>query len=163
MSIITDPFFGGAERKAAKAERVELRKGQDIIKQGKARARGDLTTIFPQAGESLRGGFQGALDVFGQALPQQAQAFQGGNIEAQQTLVNSLPQLQNAILGNPVNFGGFNASQQQLPNLGFANQQLPERAVNTQPAVNTQRLNFMPDKFDGLNFGKFGFQGRGIR
>lgn len=162
MTGITDPFFGGAERKAAKAERVELRKSQELLRQGKERAEDSTRELFPQARDSLRGGFQGALDVFGQALPQQAQAFQGGNLQAQQTLINSLPQIQNAILGGPVNFGGFQPAQQHLPDFGFAQQNLAPQINSTVP-VNNPLVRTRPTKFNDFEFGRFGSSGRGRR
>ena len=63
--------------------------------------RQDVLAAFPKAQEARRQGFQGALDVFGQSIPQQLQAFQGGNVGAQQALLGGLPQQQNAILGLP--------------------------------------------------------------
>ena len=79
-----------------------------------------------QAGQAAQQGFQGALNVFGQALPQQAQAFQGGNVAAQQQLLAGLPQIQNAILGGNVDLSGLQPFQAQQPTFDFAQQQIPQ-------------------------------------
>ena len=89
-----------------------------------AQARGDLFKLFPAAQQNAQRGYQGALDVFSQALPQQAQQFQAGNVAAQNQLIAGMPQYQNAILGAPVDYSQFQATQLEQPNFDFANQQL---------------------------------------
>ena len=89
-----------------------------------AQARGDLFKLFPAAQQNTQQGYQGALDVFNQALPQQANAFQAGNVAAQNQLLAGMPQYQNAILGAPVDYSQFQATQLEQPNFDFANQQL---------------------------------------
>lgn len=135
MTIIKDTFFGGAEKKASQAQVKSLEEGQRLTSEGKAAAEADLNRLFPQAGQALQSGFQGALDVFGQSLPQQTQAFQAGNVAAQNTLLASLPQFRNAILGQPVDFSGFQAFEGATPNFGFANQQIQAQNQPIQPQV----------------------------
>tara|TARA_R110000803_G_scaffold170266_2_gene233301 strand:+ start:603 stop:1166 length:564 start_codon:yes stop_codon:yes gene_type:complete len=89
-----------------------------------AQARGDLFKLFPAAQENSQRGYQGALDVFKQALPQQANTFQAGNVAAQNQLLAGMPQYQNAILGAPVDYSQFQATQLEQPSFDFANQQL---------------------------------------
>jgi hypothetical protein len=89
-----------------------------------AQARGDLFNLFPAAQENAQRGYQGALDVFKQALPQQANTFQSGNVAAQNQLLSGMPQFQNAILGAPVDYSQFQATQLEQPSFDFANQQL---------------------------------------
>lgn len=95
------------------------------------RARQELTDIFPAAIQNQRQGFQGALDIFGQSLPQQSQALTQGSMNAQQTLAASLPQFQNAILGGQVDFSAFQPRAVSA-DFGFAQQQLPEMV---QPSI----------------------------
>lgn len=76
---------------------------QQFIEDQVEQARGDLFKLFPQAQESRRLGAQAGLDLFGEVIPQQLEAFQGGNVAAQQQLIQGLPQFQNAILGQPTN------------------------------------------------------------
>jgi hypothetical protein len=109
-------------------------------------ARGDLFKLFPAAQQNTQQGYQGALDVFSQALPQQAQTFQDGNVAAQNQLLAGLPQFQNAILGNPVDNSQFQATRLQQPNFDFANQQLqsfnPFAPQPMQQGSNTQLTQF---------------------
>ena len=129
MSIIKDTFFGGAEKKAAKAQQKGIESGIQATKEGTAQARKDIGQLFPQARQDLQQGFQGALDVFGQSLPAQTQAFQQGNVNAQNTLLAGLPQFQNAILGGQLDFSQL---QPQSVNVdtGFFQQQLPTTSVD---------------------------------
>ncbi len=126
MTFIKDTFFGGAEKKAGQAEAAAAEQGQEFVRAGVEQARGDVTRLFPEARQDIQQSFQGALDVFGQALPAQTQAFQQGNIGAQQQILAGLPQFQNAILGGQVDFSQLQPFEQQLPDLGFFQQQLPQ-------------------------------------
>ncbi len=96
------------------------------------RAREDLARLFPQAQQSAQQGFQGALDVFGQSLPAQTDAFQQGNVGAQQAILSGLPQIQNALFGNQVDLSQMQPFQVQQPDLGFFNQTLPQFAPTNQ-------------------------------
>lgn len=89
-----------------------------------AQARLDVNRLFPEARQSADLGFQGALDVFGQSVPSQANVFQQGNVGAQQQILAGLPQMQNAILGGNVDLSGLQPVNLQA-DLGFVNQQLP--------------------------------------
>jgi len=125
MSIITDTFFGGAEKKAAKSQQQGIEKGIQATERATREAREAAIPLFGQARQDLQQGFQGALDVFGQSLPAQVQAFQGGNVGAQEQLLSGLPQFQNAILGGQVDFSQLQPTQVQTPDLGFFQQRLP--------------------------------------
>ena len=125
MSIIKDTFFGGAEKKAAKAQQKGIERGIQATEQAAQQARQDLFKLFPAAQQNVQQGFQGALDVFGQSLPAQTQAFQQGNVGAQQTLLAGLPQMQNALLGGQVDFSQLQPQQVQV-DTGFFQQQLPQ-------------------------------------
>lgn len=125
MSIIKDTFFGGAEKKAAKAQQKGIEKGIQATQAATRQARGDLMQLFPAAQQNLQQGFQGALDVFGQSIPAQTQALQQGNVGAQQQLLAGLPQIQNALLGGQIDFNQLQPVNVQ-PDLGFTQQQLPE-------------------------------------
>lgn len=144
MSFIKDTFFGGAEKKAAKAQTQALEQGQAFTREGVEQARQDLFNLFPAAQQNLQQGFQGALDVFGQSLPAQTNVFQQGNVGAQQQLLAGLPQFQNAILGNQVDFSALQPTQLQTPDLGFFQQQLPQFANPFAPAPQQNTLTDSP-------------------
>lgn len=97
---------------------------QSSVQDAAMRARIDVNRLFPEARQSADLGFQGALDVFGQSVPSQANVFQQGNVGAQQQILAGLPQMQNAILGGNVDLSGLQPVSLQ-PDLSFMSQQLP--------------------------------------
>ena len=123
---LTGDLFGdvtGEEQAAAQArENLESR---EFIERQAEQARGDVLKLFPAAEEARQLGTQGALDIFGQTIPQQLDVFQRGNVGAQQTLTQGLPQILAALRGTPIDL-----SQLQPQTLAFdpsfAQQQLPQ-------------------------------------
>lgn len=141
MSIITDTFFGGAEKDAARAQQAGIEAGIDATTAATAQARKDIGELFPQARQDLQQGFQGALDVFQSVVPQQSDFFQQGNISAQNAILAGLPQQQAAILGGQVDLSALQPSQQFTPDFGFLNQNIMPAPVVEQPdQVNTPSL-----------------------
>ena len=108
-------------------------KASEQLNQSTAKAREDLFKLFPASQQNTQQGYQGALDVFNQSLPQQAGVFQAGNVAAQNQLLAGMPQFQNAILGAPVDYSQFQATQLQQPDMNFANQQLQSVDPFAQP------------------------------
>lgn len=128
LDFLLDPsdIFGGQASKRA----VESQENQNAAEQAlrlrlAEEARDDIFKLFPAAEESRNLGFQGALDVFGQTIPQQLGALQQGNVQAQEALIGGLPQFQNAILGQQVDFSQFQPQQVDF-STDFAQQTLPE-------------------------------------
>ena len=100
-------------------------------------------------------GFQGAMDLFGQTIPQQAQTLQQGNIGAQEQLLQGLGLSQNALLGGQVDLNRLQPTQIST-DLGFAQQQLPNYsdpyAPVTQAGVpDTGNPNFTGPSIDWSN------------
>lgn len=96
--------------KASDRAQESTERAQDLLKESRDRARQDVLRIFPEAMQAQTQGFQRAQDFLaGQVLPNQAQAFQTGNMQAQETLLAGLPQIQNAILGGNVDLSGLQA------------------------------------------------------
>ena len=149
MSIIKDTFFGGAEKKAAKAQTKGIERGIQATERATREAKAAAIPLFGQARQDIQQGFQGALDVFGQSLPAQVQAFQGGNVGAQEQLLAGLPLFQNAILGGQVDFSQLQPTQVQTPDLGFFQQQLPSTVQAQQPEQFNPLANagFSPSEF----------------
>ena len=124
MSFITDTFFGGAEKKAAKAQQAGIERGIQATQAATRRAESQALPLFGQAREDIQQGFQGALDVFGNIVPQQSDFFQRGNIGAQQAILAGLPQQQAAILGGQIDLSALQPSQQFQPDFSFLNQNI---------------------------------------
>lgn len=95
------------------------------IRESSEAARAAAIPLFGAAEQNALAGIQAALGTFGQTIPEQARLSQAGNVQAQQQLLAGLPQIQNAILGNQVDFGALQPTQLQQPNFDIFNQQLP--------------------------------------
>lgn len=142
-----------AGKKAAKAQRRGQEAALAASKEATDLARSQMIPLFNAASENRQAGFQGALDMFGQTIPAQMQAFQGGNMNAQNTLLAGLdPQMQ-AILGGQIDLSGLQAQQVQAPDASMFQQQLPDfQTVN-------QALGISPSQAAGQQVGNFGNYG----
>ena len=135
-----------ASDKASAATKLASDTASAEVRRSVEQARQEINPIFQSAGQAAQQGFQGALDVFGQSLPQQASLFQGGNVAAQQQLLAGLPQIQNAILGGNVDLSGLQPFQAQQPDFSFANQQIPQFGFQ-QPEAATTNTNLPQSLF----------------
>ena len=100
-------------------------------------ARTDVNQLFGEANTQQQQGFTNAQDFLSGSIGRQIQPFQQGNMMAQEQVARGLPQIQNAILGNPVDLSGFNARQIGQPsefNIDLA-QFRPQPEATPAPAV----------------------------
>ena len=144
---ISDPagFFKGLSgQTAAEGNALALdfqREGAERQAQEVERARNEIFGIAPAAMDASRQGFQGAIDVSGQAAPMQAETLLGGNVAAQEQLLAGLPQIQNALLGNAVDMSAFQPVNLGIPDFSFLNRQIPNQldlnTLLTNPAGQT--------------------------
>lgn len=133
-----------AEKNVESAERQKS-ESEAFIKQARDQARGDIFKLFPSAQESREKGIQASFDLFNQAIPAQLDVFGRGNIAAQQALLQGLPQIQNAILGKPVDLSGLQAVDLGIGQ-GFQPQQPPQFG-----AINELGLQGAPQANQGQN------------
>ena len=117
----------GAARASGKASDAQIAETRRATEQ----ARGDLFNLFPAAEANAQKGYQGALDVFGQFMPQQAQTFQQGNVAAQNQILAGMPQAHNALMGGAVDYSQFQPTQLNYDPSMFQ-QQLPEYQTSQQ-------------------------------
>lgn len=111
-------------KEAAEAGAEGQKEASRIIKEQTEKARESIFQLVPVGERNLLTGKQAALDVLGQSIPGQIDLSRGGNIAAQQTLLASMPQLQNAILGKKIDLSGMQAYQgAPVPDINY---QLPE-------------------------------------
>lgn len=115
-----------AAERASDAQVQAQREAIEAQRQATQEARELAIPLFGAQQQNRLAGFQGALDLFGQTIPGQMQAFQQGNIGAQQTLSGSLdPQIQ-AILGGNIDVSGIRPRNVAMPSADMFNVQLPE-------------------------------------
>lgn len=144
-AVIGAKASSSASKKAAKS----AERGQDILAASRDRARQDVLRLFPQAQQAQTQGFQRAQDFLaGQVIPNQAEAFQTGNVQAQQSLLAGLPQIQNAILGGNVDLSGLQA--QQVPFRQFTGNFQPFVPRETAQTQQTPAID--PNIMQGFNY-----------
>ena len=96
-----------ASERAADAGSDAARASGQQIAAAAAQAREDVLNFFPGAQQDLLAGAEGAFNLLGGGIGAQQQALSQGNLAAQQTLGGGFNQIQNALLGLPVNTEGF--------------------------------------------------------
>ena len=113
-----------AANKSNNAQKDAAKVATQQLQGATGQARSDIGQLFPQSQQSAQQGFQGAIDMFNQGVNPQMQAFQGGNVAAQNQILAGLPQIQNALLGNQVDLSQLQAYQAPQQDLSFMNHQL---------------------------------------
>ena len=131
-AIIGSAVIGGvasnsAAKKAAKGQENAL----EASSAATAQARGDIKGLFGEADTQQGQAFQDTRNFLTGALPAQIAPFQAGNVAAQEQLARGLPQIQNALMGNPVDLSGFQARRFDVP-------QLPGTQAGGQPQQQQQ-------------------------
>ncbi len=105
------------QKKAIASAEAQKAASQAFIEKQMNQARGDLFKLYPSIQDSNQKGLQAGLDIYRQTVPYQLQAFQQGNVGAQNQILRGLPQAQNAILGRPIDMSGLQAMAIQQPNI----------------------------------------------
>lgn len=123
MSKITKTLFGGTDDSAQMEQLAQNQRNEGYIRQMAQQARGDLQRGYSSAGQTLGQNYQGALDVMGQAIPQQLSTFQQGNLAAQNYLLGGMPMYEAALRGRPIDYGAQQAFAVQY-DPSFAQQRL---------------------------------------
>ena len=129
-AVIGSVASNRANKKAIEAQEAAADRARAATSTAAGVARLDAMDLSQAAGQAGTAGYQRALDVFGQSVIPQGQAFQQGNVAAQQAVLAGLPQIQNAILGGNVNYSAMQPFQLRQGNLDFLQQQLPREIVD---------------------------------
>ena len=111
---------------AANAELEGQRMALEATQQAADQARADAIPLFSSGQNNVLEGYRAANEIAGQSIPEQIRAFQSGNMGAQNALLQGLPQMQNAILGGPINNNALQAQRINTPNDSFFQRDLPE-------------------------------------
>ena len=160
MSFVKDTFFGGAEKKAARAQQQNLEQSQQFVRQAAREAEGKATDLFERSTETIGRGLEGAQNILQELTPAQQDLVTQSNMAAQNTLLAGLPQIKNAILGGaPVDLSGLQAQQFSTPT-DFLNQPLPNfvpEPVPQQPNIGpiTPSLGGPGFSVPNIDFGRF--------
>lgn len=135
VAIVGAGALAARATKSAAKTGVEGAKDAGVITQVAAdRARGDVLDFFPAAQQDLLAGAGAAGDLLTQGIGEQQRLLSAGNVGAQGTLGQGFGQVQNALLGVPVNQQAF--APQQIPLSQLPQNPLAQQAVQTgQPAT----------------------------
>lgn len=125
-AIVASRQQSNAQKRAERAQKSGQQSALAAVTAGALQARSDAIPLFESGLQNRLQGFQGALDIFAQSIPGQIEAFQGGNLNAQNTLLAGLDPQIAAILGGNVNLSGLQAQQTQAPQFSAFQQELPE-------------------------------------
>ena len=125
MSSAVKTVFGGTDDSAQKAQTRANARAEELIATQSARARRNALALYPASDVNRNLGFQAALDVMGDYVPEQLSTLQQGNVGAQEALLASMPQVQNALMGMPVDYSGLQAQQIGF-DPSFLSQSLPD-------------------------------------
>lgn len=123
MGKVVKDLFGGSDDSAQRAQQSANEATQRFIEQQAGQARQDVLGMYPQTQETRRQGFQQAIDVFGQATPEQARLYEQGNLAAQQQGFRGQADFANAILGLGTGMTQYQPQSMQ-PNFSWMSQQL---------------------------------------
>ena len=123
-SIVGAVSSNNASKNAAQSATNTSNAQIAATKEATAEARRDLFRLYPAAEANSQKGYQSALDVFGQFMPQQANTFQQGNVAAQNQILAGMPQAHNALMGGQVDYSQFQPTQIDY-NPSIFQQQLP--------------------------------------
>jgi len=162
MGDVVKSLFGGTDDSAQKAQIRANARTEGTTRELGDLARADVRALFPASQINQQRASQAALDVFGQSIPEQLSVFRQGNVGAQRALSRALPQFQNALLGDQIDFSQF-APQKLKFDASFARQQLPTFATGTGPAAAARARGLPPPQaapqFSGVAQGVFGGRG----
>ena len=125
LSGITDTLFGDGGKKAVRVSREEAAQNREFIREGQAQALDYIGGAFPQAQAQRDASTLAAMGVYADTAPQAFDMFSGGNFGAQQVTAAAPMQIQNALLGLPVDYNFLQPRQQQA-DFGFMSQGLPQ-------------------------------------
>jgi hypothetical protein len=126
-------IFGGTDKSAQKGQKADNAASRKFIEEQMAAGRADVMGAYPAAEANRNMGYQSALDVYGQTMPQELSTYQQGNMNAQGTLLAGMPQMMNAIYGLPTDMSGLTPQAVQY-DPSYTQQQLPDYAGIQGPA-----------------------------
>lgn len=146
-------FFGGRDTTQMDAQLESNQITQDFIERITRQAKQEALALFGPGVDASRGGFQSALDIQAQTIPQQFQAFQQGNIDAQNLQAGGMRGFRDAIMGNPIDMDSWQPNRIPI-DTSFSQQQLPPSQVTPelQDALSGRNAPIGTTGFDYQNF-----------
>ena len=135
-SVVSGGIAAKGAKDAASAQVKGAKESQRIRQEAADAAKKEIIPLFEQAQRDAQLGYGAALDLIGQAVPEQVKSLQQGSMNAQETLIAGMDPFRQATLGLPVDLSGIQAKNVDA-DTSFLNQQLP---VTPPAPENQQRL-----------------------
>lgn len=131
MGGLVKSIFGGTDRSAQTQQIQQNTQDRALFQRLADQARTDVTALTGAGDENRNMAYQQVLNLLSGTIPQRMQAQQSGNVGAQQQLIGSLPMIQAALMGQPLNFASMQPTQIAY-NTNFARQTLPQFRTSAQ-------------------------------
>jgi hypothetical protein len=116
-ALIAGKMSSDASGDAVKAQEDQNKANEAFIREMRGQSRSDALTLQPVADQVRAQGYQSSIDMLRGATPQQIDLTARGNIAGQEALLAGFPQIQNAILGMPVDMSGLQATDLRTPGM----------------------------------------------
>ena len=133
MGFLRD-LFGGTDKSAQRAQERQNRETLDFIKQQTGRAYGRMHELHDEAQAARRQGYNEALKLFGDAIPEQFRVIGQGVSDMQDTLVGGAENVRNALLGNVTDLRSLIKDPIRVDTSFLENRTLPEPLVEEEQA-----------------------------
>jgi len=129
MSKFVKTLFGGESDEGIERAEKSNQLTRDFLARAQDMARADIRKTMPSQMAAMNAGNKAALDIYGQAMPQQADAFVGGNVANQQAILAGMPMYEQAMRGSGVDYSALQPYQGSY-DMSFTQQQLPDAVTN---------------------------------
>lgn len=103
-AVVTGYVADRGARRAADVARDSNDAQLQYLAASEQKARDEANRLYPEAEEARNQGYQRSMDFLSGAQQPIMNAMQDGNVGAQNVLAGAAPQMQNAILGGPVDY-----------------------------------------------------------
>lgn len=131
MGGLVKSIFGGKDSSAQRLQVDANAQDRALFQRNTDTARSEARALTGAGDENRNMSFQQILALLGGTIPQRMAAQQQGNVGAQQQLINGLPMIQAALMGQPMNFGAMQPTQIAY-STDFARQTLPNFKTSEQ-------------------------------
>jgi len=131
MGGLVKSIFGGTDKSAQKAQIDANAADRALFEKLANESTASAKSLFGSADTNRNMSLAQVLTLLGGTIPQQLSAQQQGNVGAQRQLTRGLPQIQAALMGQPVNMGALQPTRISY-DTSFANQTLPQFQTSAQ-------------------------------
>jgi hypothetical protein len=156
MGSFIKAIFGGKDSSAQKAQIDANAQDRALFERLAGESRDAAISLTGAGRENQNMAFEQVLQLLGASIPQQLSVQQQGNIGAQRQLIQGLPNIQAALMGNPINMAAMQPTRISY-NTDFMNQSLPKFKTIDEALARPETETEQPDLsnlLSGLDWGR---------